>query len=264
MGGTVRTFGPLYHLREGLPDRARHLDTFGQMPPFNVGCIQNQDGRDCGAHQHYQGLSCLWNATSGHPQLSRNLIDRHLRKPAQSLKRPKRETDTASRDTSDQLPKMVQVLATLALRRESQLQAIAVQDTFILFLQPGTSSIIESDHGHMETGSGAKEGHSVLITMITQTLLDRMLLRHHLELPDLESERPPSSGDEQTTDEYAESPRGTGADKRCLGKRFKLGRLRPHTVRENPIAASLAKGCSGPSRKSDGMALECSAEQSRQ
>ena len=60
----------------------------------------------------------------------------------QSLKRPKHENDAASRDTPDQLPGMVQLLATLALRHESQLQAIAVQDTFILFLQPGASGII--------------------------------------------------------------------------------------------------------------------------
>ena len=77
---------------------------------------------------------------------------------------------------------MVQLLATLALRHESQLQALAVQDTFILFLQPRTSSIIPviqqttlAWKQEVEQKTATQSLRHKLVTMISQTLLDRML-----------------------------------------------------------------------------------------
>ena len=58
-------------------------------------------------------------------------------RPVQPLKRPKHELERESNDSYDQLPRVVQLLTTLVLRHESQLQALAAQDTFILFFQPG-------------------------------------------------------------------------------------------------------------------------------
>lgn len=67
-----------------------------------------------------------------------NFLMEH-RSPAAKRSRGHEE---GSSDTSNQLPKLMQLLAQLALRHESQLQALATQDTFILFLQPGTASMI--------------------------------------------------------------------------------------------------------------------------
>ena len=100
----------------------------------------------------------------------------------QALKRPKHEIEPASRDSSDQLPKMVQLLATLTLGHESQLQALAVQDTYILFLQPGTSSIIPAIQQttvawkqEVDQKTATQSLRLKLVTMISQALLDRML-----------------------------------------------------------------------------------------
>ncbi|CAK9105377.1 unnamed protein product [Durusdinium trenchii] len=95
----------------------------------------------------------------------------------QSLKRPKHELDGGSRDTSDQQPNLIQMLASLALRHESQLQAIAIQDTFILSLQPGQSSLIpliqqstQQWKQDVEKKQATMSLQLKLITTITQTL----------------------------------------------------------------------------------------------
>ena len=77
---------------------------------------------------------------------------------------------------------MVQLLATLTLGHESQLQALAVQDTYILFLQPGTSSIIPAIQQttvawkqEVDQKTATQSLRLKLVTMISQALLDRML-----------------------------------------------------------------------------------------
>ena len=169
-----------------------------------------------------------------------NLIDGS--KP-QSLKRPKHEQDGGSRDTSDQHPNLIQMLASLDLRHESQLQAIAIQDTFILFLQPGQSSLIpliqqstRQWKPDVEKKQATMSLRLKLITMITQSLLGRMLkvaqaqptmeiwreaLKHQLITESLESKGAATSSDEQAghhDDEHAEPTRGIGrADQRPNG-----------------------------------------------
>lgn len=70
----------------------------------------------------------------------------------------------------------------LSLPHECQLQAIAVQDTCILFLQPGTSSILpvitqatQTWKQNMEQKKATQSLRLTLITLIAPTLLDRML-----------------------------------------------------------------------------------------
>lgn len=94
-----------------------------------------------------------------------------------ALKRPKHETDTASKGTSDQLPKMMQALAT----REP-----APGSGGAGYLHPlpstATSSILPcvqqctSDwKREVEQQSANQSLRQKLITMITQTLLERTL-----------------------------------------------------------------------------------------
>lgn len=93
-----------------------------------------------------------------------------------------RGQDEGSNDTSNQLPKMMQMLAQLALRHESQLQALATQDTFMLFLQPGTASMIPTLVQTTKTWKQSLDQQKVtqslrqlLVTTLSQHLLERML-----------------------------------------------------------------------------------------
>ena len=103
-------------------------------------------------------------------------------RPVQCLKRWKRELEREPSDTYDQLPRVVQLLTTLVLRHESQLQALAVQGTFILFFQPGTASILPQIQQATQQWKQATEKRETtqslrlcLVMLIAQTLLDRML-----------------------------------------------------------------------------------------
>ena len=77
---------------------------------------------------------------------------------------------------------MMQMLAQLALRHESQLQALATQDTFMLFLQPGTASMIPTLVQTTKTWKQSLDQQKVtqslrqlLVTTLSQHLLERML-----------------------------------------------------------------------------------------
>ena len=152
-------------------------------------------------------------------------------KPRQPLKRPKHEADMELPSTSDQLPKVVQLLATLALRHERQLQAMAVQDTFIIFLQPGSASIIPQIQQSttqwkqaMERQETTQSLRLTLVMLLAQTLLDRMLKVAHaqktpdhqrtwrMELLDVEAQGTENATHGENSDlhdQHAKPPRGT-------------------------------------------------------
>ena len=213
---------------------------------------------------------------------------------------------------------MVQLLTTLVLRHESQLQTLAVQDTFVLFFQPGTASILPQIQQATQQWKQAREKRETtqslrlcLVMLIAQTLLDRMLkiaqapttseiwqeaVKHMmhdpyrawgLELLDMECHGSMTSVQSMLEElvELIRDPQ-TVVRFKCLkasdldSKQVKvmpwtlqinmrhqrlhellqtlstsavwnlmLGRLRPHTIRENPLATDLVKTSNGLFRK---------------